>query len=341
MAGYQSRSKAQRSQLKYKVAIVGLGAIGLNYDYQLARDDNSRIQTHAAAFWQHAGFELKWAVDPAAGARMKFESKYPIRAWPALSDVPSQEVDVVVICTPTSNHFEIFSEILKLNPKLILLEKPIAETLDSAKTMLTAATAQNCAVAVNFVRRFEPGANSLREKFKNREFGAIRKVIVWYAKGLLNNGSHFINLCEYWFGPCEELTVLRTGQTLENMDCEPDFRIQFGGIDVYFIAGNEEDFSLKEIQVLTEKGIIEYKNGGERICYYQRENSSAFENYKVLAQKPHNIQTDFARYQIHTANAVYEYLEHGIPLNSDGASALNTQAVIEEIISARQASRVL
>lgn len=327
--------------MKFSAAIVGLGAIGQGYDYHLKNSDDTKILTHASAFYQHPGFELTWGIDPAVSARMKFTEKFGAPAYDDLEKIPVKVADIISLCTPTVLHAKLFHRILNFCPKAIILEKPIGETLEESKMMVREADLRGCKLIVNFMRRFEPGAIQLRNELQKDLFGTVRKAFVWYAKGLLNNASHFINLLEYWFGAANEISVLKLGRTLANTDTEPDFRVRFGRVDAYFAAGNEEDFSVKEIRILTERGIIEYRNGGETILHYPTVKSATFANYSVLSENPRVIETDFLRYQKYTTGAAYEYLTNGKTIESDGTSALRTQEIIETIRNSKKEASAL
>lgn len=128
--------------------------------------------------------------------------------------------------------------------------------------------------------------------------------------------------------------VIQKGNVLGNLDIEPDFLLKFqNGVDAYFIAGTETDFSVKEIVFLTEKGIINYQQGGMKIEYFPVDISSIFKDYKIKSLESQPVTTDFNRYQWYTVDALYNHLEHGVDCNSDGLSALHTQLVVDKIFS--------
>lgn len=244
-------------------------------------------------------------------------------------------MDVVAICTPTDSHYEVFNRVVQMKPRVILIEKPLANDIRQAHAMASAAAANNCVLAVNYFRRFEPGTNILRDRIQGGVFGAIRKAVVWYAKGLLNNASHFINLFEFLLGPSKDCRIINSGRNLSNGDCEPDFVVTFNAVDVYFIAGKDEDFSVKEIEILTEKGVIKYQNGGDSIRHFPICESDWFKGYKVLSLLSDDIKTDFARYQMHVTEGIFQHLNTGKEIQSDATAALNTQLTLQRIMLER------
>ncbi|PKA27056.1 Gfo/Idh/MocA family protein [Leptospira meyeri] len=319
---------------EYSAAVVGLGSIGQGLDYDQDIDRKDICLTHTAAYFQHNGFHLVAGVDTLGSFREKFSAKYKSPAFETVSELKKYRPDVISICVPSHLHKSTFDEVIDLGPKAIVCEKPISDSINDADEMVKKAQSKQCLLLVNFIRRFEKGHVELKKKFDRNEFGKIRKVSVFYSKGVLNNGSHFINLLSFFFGEPVSCKVLKKGNVLENSDLEPDFLLHFqSGVDAYFLAGNEDDFSVKEIVFLTEKGIINYQQGGVKIEYFPVEISSVFKDYKIKSFNSQLVATDFNRYQWYTMDALYNYLENGIDCESDGSSALNTQLVVDQIFS--------
>lgn len=319
---------------QYLAAVVGLGGIGQGLDYDEKLDTTNLCLTHASAYFQHNGFNLVGGVDTSHILREKFNNKYNVSAFVNVSELEKIRPDIVSICVPSHLHKSVFDEVIDLNPRAIVCEKPISENANDAEEMVEKALSKNCLLLVNFIRRFEKGHVELKKKFDTNEFGKVRKVSVFYSKGILNNGSHFINLLSFFFGEPAFCRVLREGRILENSDREPDFLLHFkNGVDAYFMAGNEDDFSVKEIVFLTEKGMINYQQGGLKIEYFPIEVSSVFKDYKVKSFVGKPIPTDFNRYQWYTMDALYSHLENKFGCQSDGRSALNTQLIVDQILS--------
>lgn len=295
-----------------------------------------RVLTHAAAFSQHSGFTLRAGVDQSADARNRFEAKFGVPAFSTVDSIKQLKPHVIAVSTPTQSHISVVTKCLGINPMLILLEKPLAANLSDATNIVKISAEQNCQIAVNFIRRFEPGTTELKQRIDAGVYGKIRKGVVWYAKGLLNNGSHFIDLCRFLLGEISELQLLKPGIPFGENDAEPDFLIRFGHCDVYFMAGREKDFSVKELILLTEIGIIRYEQGGERIRIQKAESSHLFDGYKVLGDNLDSIPSDFIRYQWHVADHLYGCLTGQKSLVSDGVSALETQKIVEKLLQLRK-----
>lgn len=314
-------------------AVIGLGQIGLGLDYE--NTDGSSVLTHAAGFSLHPAFELVGAVDPSPEARERFTRKYH---RPAFASIPELLVharaDVFSVGTPTALHDGNVRELLKSGPRALLCEKPITAEFVQSENLVKVAEAAGCSLLVNYVRRFEPGARELGRRIKTGRYGEIYKGVVWYSKGVRNNGSHFIDLLSSWLGEVQDIRLIAAGR--ENSgDPEPDFVLRMGSAEVHFLAGREECFSSKEIELVGSEGVVRYSQGGLHIREHLVVPSETFSGYRVLATEGEAIPQDLARYQHYVTDALAQHLQSGAPLPSDGRSALATERTLNDILALR------
>jgi len=316
----------------FSAAIIGLGQIGLEYDYQ-ATDDQVMV-THASGFAGHSGFALAGGVDSDPVQRERFERKYGCPAYATLDQLLAHvSPEVFSLAVPTALHHRAFTELLEAGPRGILCEKPIASTVADAEEMLALARSRGCAVLVNYMRRFEPGVLLLREAIRRGDFGEIYKGSVWYSKGFLNNGSHFIDLLRFLLGEVSDFHLVSAGAGAIPGDPEPDVMLRFGAAEIYFLSGRESCFSLAEVELVGTKGRLLYAGGGASIECRFREPDPDYPGYFGLGAAQ-RIPSDLPRYQWHVLEALHGHLCQGTPLNSDAASALETLKVVERIVTA-------
>ena len=124
--------------MTYSVLLLGLGQIGMGYDYDAA--DNTLVLTHARAFFEHPAFVLSGGIDIDAEKRERFTMRY---AAPSFADLDSAlatvQPNVVVVATPTATHRNAVDSILKtFRPQAILCEKPLSARLEEAKAIMDA-----------------------------------------------------------------------------------------------------------------------------------------------------------------------------------------------------------
>lgn len=317
---------------RFAAAVVGLGRIGQGYDY--GQSGTARVVTHATGFACHRRFKLVAAVDPDGTQRERFERKFGV---PAYRDVKSlmarHQPEVFSICVPTAERLPVFEEVIDFRPRAVLCEKPIAPSVAEARRIVSLAEQSGCALAVNYMRRFEPGAMALKKALEQGAVGEIYKGTVWYSKGMLNNGSHFVDLLRFLLGEVTEIRLIRDGRSWDERDPEPDLALQFGRAEIYFLAGREECFSMGEVALIGSRGMVSYREKGAVIEMRGVERSRVFPEYVVLSRDVHTIPTDMTRYQWHVLEALYRHLVDGMPLNSDGQSATETLAVVERLFA--------
>ncbi len=312
-------------------AIIGLGNIGQGYDYDCR--DRTRILTHAQAFSFHPNFSLMGGVDPDPNARARFEKKFEKPAFSNLSGLYEYgKPDIVSICVPTKYHYQMFKNVVCRAPKAIICEKPLAATIAEGQEMVGLAREKKCLLLVNYIRRFEPGFLELSKRIKAQEIGKIYKGTLWYSKGILNNGSHFIDLLIYLFGKVRDVQLLNQGRKFEDSDPEPDFLLRFAEADIFCFAGKEECFSVKDLELVGTRGVIKYLGGGERILVYKTVSNPGFPGQKVIERSGVEIPNELFRYQHFVADALFKALAIEEPLKSNGTTALETLAEVEKII---------
>ena len=131
--------------MKYRAILIGLGKIGFQYDRNV--DDPKIVLSHAKAISLNPNFDLIGGVDPSEENRINFQERYGVTGFKSIEDFPPIEnLSLVVIATPTINHLDTLRMVIELNPKVILIEKPIAQNLDSAQTSLDLIAKSNASI---------------------------------------------------------------------------------------------------------------------------------------------------------------------------------------------------
>lgn len=143
--------------MKTGIAIIGQGYMG---------------RTHAAA-WKSAGRgdDIKYVCTPRPRGPM--ESAPHARLVTDLRDVlDDPEVGIVSVCTPTPTHREITQRLLEAG-KHVLLEKPIALTIDDALAIRESAINATGILMVAQVVRFFEGHRVMREDVAAGRIGQV------------------------------------------------------------------------------------------------------------------------------------------------------------------------
>lgn len=315
--------------------IIGLGRIGMGYDFDLTGE--SAVYTHARAIAVHPGFRLVGAVDVSPGQRACFEQRYGVPAFDQV-EVALQQLrpDVVVIATSSESHAAILAKVINVcRPKLVLCEKPLAYEVDKARGMVEMCEKAGIELFVNYIRRTDPGVVEIKRRLDRGEISTPVKVSAWYSKGILNNGSHFLNLLELWLGDISAATIINPGRLWDNHDPEPDVEVQFDLGTVVFRAAWEEAFSHYCIELLSRSGRLRYDKGGEAIEWQGVHADPNFEGYSTLAEQREMIANGMNIYQWHVYEQICKHLTGVATTLCTGRQALKTLEAIDLIIKQR------
>ena len=134
-----------------------------------------------------------------------------------------KDVDLVVVAVPPSLQPMLVEELLSsCSPRMLLLEKPVAPNAESAERLRSVCLRRpDLVVAVNYIRRFLPVVLQLQAQMQTGTFGQLLHGHLVYGKGLLSNGSHFVNLAEAWLGPLHPGCVLNPAALLQALIRRP------------------------------------------------------------------------------------------------------------------------
>lgn len=118
------------------------------------------------------GAELIGVVDPSLEARERTATELEVdRHWATLAEAfDDDEVDAIVIATPTQAHADLTCEALAAG-KHVLLEKPLAGTMAEAQRMLAAEAESDAVLLMAFMRRFDEGFMRAEQAIRDGDIG--------------------------------------------------------------------------------------------------------------------------------------------------------------------------
>ncbi|WP_247002043.1 Gfo/Idh/MocA family protein [Halosolutus gelatinilyticus] len=155
--------------------IVGLGNIG---------------QYHADRLEQ-LGVPLAGGMDVSKEARDRFASRYAADVYADHRDLYDAG-DAIVITTPNKYHEEYAVDALERGLH-VLLEKPLAHSIESAERIAAAAAASESTCMVGFNNRFLNAVRLIKERIDRGELGEVTHVEANYVRrrGVPGRGSWF------------------------------------------------------------------------------------------------------------------------------------------------------
>lgn len=293
----------------YRAAIIGCGNIAGKWN-----DDPSikNALTHARALEMHPQTTLVACCDTDSTRAEAFSRRWGLRNWYlSVGELLSrEEIDIVSICVPTHYHREIVAKIMEALPgagrlQLVLLEKPVAATMADTMAIATDLDSAGLACSVNYIRRFDRVLQSVKHIISSLEMGAAQQFRARYTKGLLNNGSHLVNLLRFYFGDISHWDILDSFQECANDSTVSLFITFKNGVRGTIQGLKEECYSIFDLDVMLEQGVVSILDFGNRIEVMRVGSDTVYPSYRVLQREPVRVNTDLG-------NAVYHYLDNSI-----------------------------
>jgi predicted dehydrogenase len=152
---------------KVRVGVVGVGALG---------------QHHARVYASLPEANLVGVVDPFPGRAEEIAGPLGTKVFSNYSDL-YDKVDAVSIATPTTLHAQIGEQFLKEGVH-VLVEKPIAHTLEDADRLIQAAQTNNRILQVGHLERFNPAVVQLREMVRKPRFFEAHRMGLFSPRSL-------------------------------------------------------------------------------------------------------------------------------------------------------------
>lgn len=274
-----------------RAALIGCGRIGslMAEDPLLAGD----VFTHAEAYVRSPFTELVAVCDRDPALAERCAERWNVaKAYDDIAAMLRQvQPDVISICTPDSTHFAVAQQVLQTAPSVrgMLCEKPLATSLAEAELLVEDARRRGVILAVSYMRRYAANIRALRSFLSSGELGEITAVTGWYTKGVLHNGSHWFDLLRMLAGA---VSWVEAHDVLGEGGEDPTLDVLLGlesGALATLRAVRAEDFTLFEMDILTERGRIRLTDSGHAIDVYRAAPSSRYSGYVELIAEPHSF----------------------------------------------------
>jgi predicted dehydrogenase len=149
-----------------KIGVLGAGHLG---------------KIHINCIQQISDYELIGFYDTDKTVSKEVEETYAIKSFDSIEDLINS-VDVVDIVTPTPSHFDCAKKSI-IASKHIFIEKPITNTTEEAKTLISLSAEANVKVQIGHVERFNPAFLSIQDKIENPMFVESHRLAEFNPRG--------------------------------------------------------------------------------------------------------------------------------------------------------------
>lgn len=266
----------------YRTALLGCGRIGSTF-----ADDREAlgIYSHAEAYATHPQTSLAAVCDADAPRRDACADRWKV---PARFATPEElfakaAPEIVSICTPDDTHFSLAMMALAAPAtRAILLEKPLALRLEDARTLLAEASQRGVPVVVNYSRRYAASHATLRTAIQQGALGRIQSAAGYYTKGIVHNGTHWIDLARFLLGDIARVQGFATSEASAE-DPTLDARLEFvSGATAYLHGCDEKAFTLFEMDVVGTNGRVRLVQSGHEFESFTVADSARYSGYREL-----------------------------------------------------------
>ena len=281
---------------KYRCAIIGVGRMGF-YGFS-----TPFIYDHFSAYRADPRCEVVALCDTDPAKDPKIGMPFYADAAKMLEE---QKPDIVSICTPPSEHTNGILECAG-KVKAIWCEKPIASS------PLSVVTFPPFPIQVNYIRRFDQLHRDIRDEIQSWNFGDLQWIRILYSGGMMNSGSHFVDLIRWWYP-----------------DIQPWDKVQFVETDAWDGKATEMELQFTKCRIrLLEGGLTCQIEGPARSTWYgNRGDILTWQKYERAAKEDIRTMKESWPPKVFMENAlsnIINHLERGAPLTSSVVEAVLT-----------------
>jgi len=280
---------------RIRAGLIGCGVIGCGNDVEWLSSDGKAGAplTHAGAYRRNADTDLVAAADIDQARLQQFGREWGVTAlYTDYQDMLAKEsLDVVSVCLPSELHGAVVRAASQRNLPAVLCEKPLATDPDEALGLLRDCERSKTILAVNYFRRWNATLEQWAARLASGELGQIRRANAYYTKGVVQNGTHAIDLLHWLVGRMASVQALHTSGERDGDMAVDALCLTEKGIPCYLQACRQEDSNVLEIDVLTDRGRVRVAENGRRIEHYTVKPDPYYRQYTILNAEPDVTET--------------------------------------------------
>ena len=283
-----------------KIALIGCGRIGFKLE-------NDPLRYKPCTHWggaTAAGLKISLACDINSQRLKEFSSMTGVHEKNCYTDyrqlLKENKPEMAIIATWTDSHAPIAIDAAHSGARVIILEKPVAASLNDAAKIITACEEKKTSLLVNHERRYDSRYIKLKKILNDGIIGEVKTVHACMLTGgyrgesspsegggpLMHDGTHIIDMLRYLFGEIDSVRgSFQRGQRFGGYEDRAVAWLKVaGGIDVFLEAGGNREYFIFELQISGTSGKIIVGNGYQKL--FLKEKSRLYTGFHDLAEKP-------------------------------------------------------
>lgn len=324
----------------FNVIIIGAGSIGALKDEKYD-NKKSAVKTHAHAIWSHGKFNLIGVVDSDYEKAIKAANKWDTKPYHSISEI-KEKADIIIIASSTSSHLLLLNEIsITKEPMIIICEKPFCDNYKSANIGFKKFFSNLIPISVNYVRRYSPEIQVLRNDLFFGNFGKIYSCTINYSRGLMRDGCHAIDLCNWFFGKFKDGQILGKSKDwiIDEVKDDPIMPIwmKYEKCKNIFMAPvDNRKCVCFEFHIITDEGKIVLDNSCQGFKFYPVRKEPVYGNFKSLDNQPlKNGEISLTDCFINMLDNISEHLDNNKELLCTAQDAIEVHKVMEYLKNKR------
>lgn len=264
-AGMPSIPQSRQQSEPARVAVVGGGYMGHN---------------HIRVLREMAGVDLVGVADRDGARTAALSKQYGVRCYADHDELLDREhPEVVVVAVPTSAHVPVALDVVARGVH-VLVEKPIAPTVEQAEQLVTAARDAGVTLGVGHVERFNPAVIELK---RHLDRGMLGRVFMLHSRRLspyprrvmdvgvgADLGTHELDMMRYLTG--SEIVTVNAGvsQVLHPLHEDIVFGLvrfatgALGILDVNWVTPTK----VRDISITGERGMFTVNYLTQELFFY-------------------------------------------------------------------------
>lgn len=235
-----------------KAGVIGVGAMGKN---------------HARLYSELPNVELIGVADVNPNLVASIAQSYGCKSYVDYHDLLSENLDVLSIVVPTTLHKEVALDAIRRGIN-VLVEKPIADTVENADEIIKAARQRGVKLMVGHVERFNPAIIKLKELIDSGLLGSVVSISarrvgphnprIRDVGVIIDLGTHDIDIMSYLCGEKTREIYASAGSVVHSHEDHAIITLNFGSgssgvIDTNWLTPHK----VRNLTVIGSKGIAE------------------------------------------------------------------------------------
>ena len=214
-----------------KVVQIGTGGWGKNH---------ARILSHLGVLCAICDVDKEKSEE--------FGKKYSVNSYDSIDSLlNSEEFDVAFVCTPTSTHSSIASQLIQSH-KHVFVEKPLTYLSEEGEDLLELANKNKTVLSCGYIERFNPAVRVVKDFVKSKKYGEL--VMLEFHRGnrmplhikdvgiIYDTSVHDIDTAMWLFDETPEVIFAKAGKIKHEHEDFASIMLGFKDNKVAIISSN-------------------------------------------------------------------------------------------------------